>query len=114
MAKENENEQLEERIDKAESKLKSILSRKFSVKEYLSFLAVPVCALIGTCYSANKRLDEKKLDVEIERIKYKELIEAKRIEMEAKQKMLDRICHEVEEENLPDRLSIGILNDINK
>ena len=103
----------EQSVEKKEG-LKAFLSKRFSVKEYLSFLAVPVCALIGTCYSANKRLEEKQLDVEIERIKADALTETKRIEMKSKERMLDRICHEVEEENLPDRLSIGVLNDINK
>lgn len=124
-----ENEIIEqtEKTEKKESFFKKAvkwLNKDVKIKDVLIACCAPVCALIGVCYTADRRLDEKQLDLEVEKLKSEtELevakikangeIEQERIRVGGRLKQLDRICSSSEEQ-LPDSLSLKLLNDNDK
>lgn len=122
MAEELEKETQE--TEKKESKIKQFLNRKVSVKEILTVLVAPVCALAGVCYTANKRVEEKEIDLEIERLKADSAeklerikggwnIEVEHIKAKSRLDQLDRICDSADE-SVPDTFSLKTMRDNNE
>lgn len=118
MAEELEKETQE--TEKKESKLKQFLNRKVSVKEILTVLVAPVCALAGVCYTANKRVEEKEIDLEIEKLKADNAeklerikggwnIEIEKIKAESRLDQLDRIT-DSDSESVPDQFSLKLMD----
>lgn len=119
-----EKETQEQETEKKESKLKQFLNRKVSVKEILTVLVAPVCALAGVCYTANKRVEEKEIDLEIEQLKANNAeklerirggwnIEIEKIKAQSRLDQLDRIC-DSDSESVPDTFSLKTMRDNNE
>lgn len=112
---------------KKEGKLKKIgkwLNKDVKIRDVLLAAVAPVCALIGVCYTADKRLEEKELDVEIKKMELeaeKSIAHEKavsdvtvaQIRVAGKLAQLDKITKSSEEQ-LPDTLSLKTLNDNDK
>ena len=120
---ENKVENAEEQEEKKESKLKRFLNKKVSVKEILGVLVAPVCALAGVCYTANKRVEEKEIDLEIERLKADNAeklerirggwnIEVEKIKAQSRLDQLDKIT-EGDSETLPDKFALDLMKSNN-
>ena len=120
---ENKVENAEEQEEKKESKLKRFLNKKVSVKEILTVLVAPVCALAGVCYTANKKVEEKEIDLEIERLKADNAeklerirggwnIEVEKIKAQSRLDQLDKIT-EGDSETLPDKFALDLMKSNN-
>lgn len=122
------NDELEketqEQETKKESKIKQFLNRKVSVKEILGVIVAPICALAGVCYTANKRVEEKEIDLEIEKLKADNAeklerirggwnIEVEHIKAQSRLDQLDRICDSADE-SVPDTFSLKTMRDNNE
>lgn len=112
---------------KKEGTLKKIgrwLNKDVKIRDVLLACVAPVCALIGVCYTADKRLEEKELDVEIKKMELENEkaiahekavadVTVAQIRVAGKLAQLDKITKSSEEE-LPDTLSLKTLNDNDK
>lgn len=123
MTEEMEKETQEQETEK-ESKLKRFLNKKVSIKDILTVLVAPMCALAGVCYTANKRVEEKEIDLEIERIKSDSAeklerirggwnIECEKIKAQSRLDQLDKIT-DSDSESVPDTFSLKVMRDNNE
>lgn len=121
----NVTEEVEEpKKEGAMKRLGRWLNKDVKIRDVLIACVAPVCALIGVCYTADKRLEEKELDVEIKKMELeaeKSIAHEKavadvtvaQIRVAGRLAQLDRIVKSSEEE-LPDTLSLKTLNDNDK
>lgn len=87
---------------------------RLPVKDILLGLAAPVCALIGVTYTADKRLEEKKLDLEVAKINAEAAVHTEAVRQAGKMEQLKLICKVQEDGELPDSYSLKLLNENNK
>lgn len=87
---------------------------RLTVKDILLGLAAPVCALIGVTYTADKRLEEKKLDLEVAKINAEAAVHTEAVRQAGKMEQLKLICKVQEDGELPDSYSLKLLNENNK
>lgn len=87
---------------------------RLTVKDILLGLAAPVCALIGVTYTADKRLEEKKLDLEVAKVNAEAAVHTEAVRQAGKMEQLKLICKVQEDGELPDSYSLKMLNENNK
>lgn len=112
---------------KKEGTLKKVgrwLNKDVKIKDVLIACVTPICALIGVCYTADKRLEEKELDMEIRKLELENDrtvaheravadVTVEQIRVRGKLAQLDKIVKSSEDE-LPDTLSLKTMNENNK
>ena len=110
------DEQKNNEVQEKKEEKKSWWNReiRLTVKDILLGLAAPVCALIGVTYTADKRLEEKKLDLEVAKINAEAAVHTEAVRQAGRMEQLKLICKCQEDGELPDSYSLKLLNENNK
>lgn len=87
---------------------------RLTVKDVLLGLAAPVLAFAGVKYTADKRLEEKRLELECKKIEGETAVQVEAVRQAGKMEQLKLICKVEDGGELPDTYSLKVLNENNK
>lgn len=87
---------------------------RLTVKDILLGLAAPVLAFAGVRYTADKRLEEKQLELEVAKVNADAQIKVESIRQVGRMHQLELITKAQEDGELPDTYSLKVLNENNK